>query len=159
MKLLLIGLSGTGKSTLAQLLGKKFQLAVYEADDEVMELNSGNWPDSDELIDKGFAIANEKALNMDNVVFVTTFLSITNFNRFTGAEYKVIELTNTYDELVSRKIARDGMTQTQIEKFKQTYREFDEFINVPTVKEHIALTFNTTLHDTNTILEKIASIF
>lgn len=54
MKLLLLGLIGAGKTTIAKILAERHDLNLVEADDEVIKLNGGQWPDNERIIDRYF---------------------------------------------------------------------------------------------------------
>ncbi len=156
MKILLLGLSGSGKSTLAQLLGKTYKLNVYEADDEVMLINKNKWPTEDSIVDKGFAQANEKALKLDTIIFVTTWLSKADFHRFVTHGYLVVELHADFEILVKRKVARDNPPQEHIDKYKSTYDEFVEYISDPTISKNILVGIDTTNLHPEGIVETIS---
>lgn len=159
MKILLLGLSGSGKSTLAPVLAKKYNLSVYEADDEVMLINDGIWPDNDEIVDRGFALANEKVLKQDSVVFVSTWLSKKDFARFVESGFKVVVLIAQFQELVNRKIKRDQTTSEKIEIYKQTYKDFIEYIESPEIAKHILIRIDSTNLSTEELAEIVASEF
>lgn len=54
MKVVLLGITGSGKSTTAQSVAGPLNLKVVEADNEVIRLNHGLWPDDEEVINKYF---------------------------------------------------------------------------------------------------------
>ena len=74
MEIVLLGRSGVGKSTVAASLGRTFGLSVLEADDEVMRLNGGVWPEEEETIDYYFELTNSRVLEMKLVLYVTSWL-------------------------------------------------------------------------------------
>lgn len=152
MKLLFLGLSGSGKSTTAPLIGSKYGLQVYEADDEVMLINNNTWPNNDRIIDKGFEQANTKALNLDNLIFVTSWLSKDDFHRFVTSGYKVIEFHADFDVLAARKIARDNSPAEHIQKFEHTYQEFMEYIDDPSIANSIFVSIDSSKLSSEEIL-------
>ncbi len=143
-KILLLGISGAGKSTLAPLLAEFYKLNVYEADDEVMIINNNVWPHDDATVDKGFAIANEKALNSDNIIFVTSWLNKKDFLKFVEKEFKIVELHADLDELVVRKQTRDNSSEDHILRFRNAYPEYLELINDADLKSNFTLSVDTT---------------
>lgn len=124
MKILLLGLSGSGKTTIAKEISIRFSLNLYEADDEVKRINGGVWPESDDIITKGFEIANAKALIQDDIVYVISWLSEEEINKFLKSNFIIFETHAEFEELVRRKIKRDKITPKKIEKFKLTYIEY-----------------------------------
>ncbi len=124
MKILLLGLSGSGKTTIAKEISILFSLNLYEADDEVKRINGGVWPESDDIITKGFEIANAKALIQDDIVYVISWLSEEEINKFLKSNFIIFETHAEFEELVRRKIKRDKITPKTIEKFKLTYIEY-----------------------------------
>lgn len=152
----MLGLSGSGKSTLAPVLAKKYGLSVYEADDEVMLINDGIWPDNDEIVDRGFALANEKVLQQEGVVFVSTWLSKKDFARFVEAGFKVVVLIADFQELVNRKIKRDQTTNEKIEIYKVTYKDFVDYIYSPEIAENILIRIDSTNKSTEEMVEIVS---
>lgn len=144
MKLLLIGLSGSGKSTVAKLIAGKFNLKLVEADDTVEKINGGSWPDNDEIITKGFKMANREVLNMDNVLYVISWLTHKEIKKFLNAGFKIVEMHADFDELVRRKKERDKISEEKIEKFKLTYIEYFNTILNSTIKDLYKASIDTT---------------
>jgi shikimate kinase len=54
MKVILLGLAGTGKTAIGNILRERYNFPVLEADDEVLRQYNGAWPDEEELIDASF---------------------------------------------------------------------------------------------------------
>ena len=75
MKVILLGRTGSGKSTIAPSLGEALGLTVLEADDETTRLNGGQWPEDEDVIDQFFAVTNRKVLPMESVLYITSWLS------------------------------------------------------------------------------------
>lgn len=154
MKILLLGLSGSGKSTVAKKIAEKFNLKLVEADDTVSKINGGAWPNNDEIITKGFELSSKSVLNKDNVIFVISWLSKEEINKFLSSGFKIVEMHAEFDELVKRKIERDNETPERIEKFKLTYIEYFNTILTPDLIELYILSIDSTNKSTNE-LEKI----
>lgn len=122
MKVLLLGRSGAGKSTVAPGVGRAFGLTVLEVDDEATRLNGGVWPDDEEVIDALFDLITPKALAMDSVLFVTSWLSVEEIAAFYERGFLVVELHAAYGELVTRKRRRgDSLDDGRFYENYQTY--------------------------------------
>lgn len=100
---MLLGITGSGKSTTAQSIARPLNLNVVEADNEVIRLNHDLWPDDEEVIDKYFQVASDKVLIMDNVLYVISWLSKPRIKQFIQNGFKVIELHASVEELLKRK--------------------------------------------------------
>lgn len=144
MKILLLGLSGSGKTTIAKEISSRFSLNLYEADDEVKRINGGVWPESDDIITKGFEIANAKALIQDDIVYVISWLSEEEINKFLKSNFIIFETHAEFEELVRRKIKRDKITPKKIEKFKLTYIEYFNTILNKDMIEKYRMSIDTT---------------
>lgn len=144
MKILLLGLSGSGKTTIAKEISSRFSLNLYEADDEVKRINGGVWPESDDVVTKGFEIANAKALIQDDIVYVISWLSEEEINKFLKSNFIIFETHAEFDELVRRKIKRDKITPKKIEKFKLTYIEYFNTILNRDMVEKYRMSIDTT---------------
>ncbi len=144
MKLLLLGLSASGKSTVAKKISEKFNLKLLEADDTVEKINGGTWPDNDETITKGFKIANDEALQSDNILYVISWLTHKEIKRFLNAGFKIVEMHAEFEELVKRKLKRDNETPERIEKFKLTYIEYFNTVLNENIKDLYRVSIDTT---------------
>ncbi len=156
MKLLLLGLSGSGKSTVAKLIAEKFNLKLIEADDTVEKINGGTWPDNDETITKGFKIANDEALHSDNILYVISWLTHKEIKKFLKSGFKIIEMHADFDELVKRKKERDNISPEKIEKFKLTYIEYFNTVLNENIKDLYSISIDTTNKTTADIENIIA---
>ena len=155
MKILLIGLSASGKSTVSKLVAKDFNLQLIEADDEVEKYNGGVWPDSDEVITKVFEATDKWVIEMDNVIYVTSWMEQDVLKKFHAKGFKIIEMHADFDELVRRKKVRDNITDEKIEKFKLTYIEyFNTILNIE-IKDLYETSIDTTRIDTNEVYKQI----
>jgi len=155
MKLLLIGLSASGKSTVSKLVAKDFNLQLIEADDEVEKYNGGVWPDSDEVITKVFEDTDKWVIEMDNVIYVTSWMEQDIIKNFHANGFKIIEMHADFDELVRRKKVRDNITDEKIEKFKLTYIEyFNTILNIE-IKDLYEASIDTTRINTSEVYKQI----
>lgn len=161
MKLLILGLSGSGKSTIAKLLAEKYDLELVEADDAVMNANGGTWPSDydtrDEFVDKIFEETNKKVLSMKKVLYVTSWLTSERIDDFIKNQFKIIEMHADFDELLKRKENRDGKSSKREERFKNTYISYFENILSQEYKQYYLISLDTTNLNANQIIEKVSS--
>lgn len=155
MKILLLGISGSGKSTVSKLIAEKLNLKLIEADDTVEKINGGSWPESDEIITKGFEIANNEVAKEDDVVFVTSWLSREDIKKFVELGFIIFEMHADFEELVRRKKERDNETPERIEKFKLTYIEYFNTILAEDMLGYYKNSIDTTKLSTNEIFDTI----
>lgn len=141
MKLVLFGRTGVGKSTLAASLGQTFGLDVLEADDEATRLNNGIWPDEEEAIDYYFELTNQQVLEMDSVLYVTSWLEPDTIVAFRQKGFLLVELFADFDTLLSRKEQRgDTIDEKQ---FTTNYQRHLEIINHPQVQPVLSFRLDT----------------
>lgn len=161
MKILILGLSGSGKSTVSRKLANKYNLTLIEADDEVLKANGGVWPHDyntrDEFIDKIFEETNKKVIEMNNVIYVTSWLTPERIKDFRSKRFVIVEMHADFDVLVKRKNGRDGESEERVEKFKNTYISYFQTILAQDMLDEYALSIDTSNMDTDEIGQKIAS--
>ncbi len=159
MKVLLLGLSGSGKSTIAPVLAEKYHLRLIEADDAVEVANGGVWPhENDEFIDRVFRETNQKVIDLDNIIYVTSWLEADWLKRFSDKGFKVIEMHADFENLVQRKIKRDNMSISSQERFVKTYGEYSEkFLNDGS-KKYYLLSVDSTQVTSEDLVKKIVSV-
>lgn len=128
----MLGLSGSGKSTIAPVIAQIHGLELIEADDSVEIANGGIWPDGDdELIDRVFRETNQRVIGLDNIVYVTSWLEADWLKEFYNRGFKIIEMHADLETLVQRKIKRDKMSISSKERFVKTYAEYtSKFLSV-----------------------------
>lgn len=154
MKVLLLGLTGSGKSTISKDIAKKYNLIVVEADDEVIRLNNGLWPEDEALINKYFDQTSLKILHEDNVLYVISWMDKAEILKFVANGFKVIELHAQLEELIKRKINRDNPSENQINRFKNNYQGYIDVITDSEVQKTLSVSIDTT----NLTSEEVESI-
>ena len=142
MKVLLLGRSGAGKSTVAPNVGRAFGLTVLEVDDEATRLNGGVWPETEEVIDALFDRITPKVLTMDAVLFVTSWLSVEEITAFYKRGFLIVELHATYGELVARKRQRGDSLDDG--RFYKNYRTYQSITDDAARKNMFRLSLDTT---------------
>jgi adenylate kinase family enzyme len=144
MKVLLLGLTGSGKSTVSKNIAKKYNLTVVEADDEVIRHNNGIWPEDEALIDKYFDQTSLRMLQEDNVLYVISWMDKVDILKFLDNGFKIIELHAQLEELIKRKINRDNPSEDQINRFKNNYQGYIDVVTDTDVQKALNVTINTT---------------
>lgn len=158
MKVLLLGITGSGKSTVSIPVAKALGLEVLESDQEIIRLNDGLWPKDRELITRYMLAAHEEALKRDNVLYVTSWLSKERIKQFHQAGFKIIELHASMEELLRRKMKRDNPDPDQIQVFKDGHDGYYEVVNDPEVQPLITLSFDSTDISSEAISESILKV-
>lgn len=143
MKVVLLGITGSGKSTSAQSIAKPLNLKVIEADNEVIRLNHGLWPEDEKIIDKYFQSTSDEVLKMNDVLYVISWLSKKRIQQFIENGFKVVELHAPVEELLRRKIQRDNPTKASINRFKENYGGYYEVIDDEKIKPLLTLSLDT----------------
>ncbi len=139
--IVLLGRTGSGKSTIAPSLGEALGLRVLEVDDEATRLSGGRWPEDEDVIDHFFEITNRKVLTMKSVLYVTSWLSRGEIKAFYQRGFKIIELRADFDELLRRKRKRGDAIND--ERFRTNYEGYLAIVNRADVQSMIALSIDT----------------
>lgn len=137
----LLGRTGSGKSTIAPSLGEALGLSVLEADDETTRLNGGRWPEDEDVIDHFFEVTNRKVLTMKSVLYVTSWLSRGEIEAFYQRGFKIVELRADFDELLRRKRSRGDAID--YEQFRTNYEGYFAIVNRADVQSMIVLSIDT----------------
>jgi adenylate kinase family enzyme len=156
MKILLLGLSASGKSTAAKIISEKYGIVLIEADDEVEKYNGGIWPHNDEIITKVFKATNKKVVNQDNIIYVTSWMTHKTVKKFYDNGFIIIEMHADFDELIRRKKIRDNITLEKIEKFKLTFIEYHNTLLSDLIKPLYRLSIDTTMLGPEEIINRVA---
>jgi shikimate kinase len=114
MKVIIIGPSLSGKTTIVQYLRKNNQIPVSEIDEELTKLNNGQYPTNEEYKNQVLApqIVN-KILTSDHILFFTNtdYFSEKNLKIAKERGFKIIQLKLELAELEQRnklRIAQEG---------------------------------------------------
>src|SRR6266436_235748 len=99
MKVALLGLSGTGKTTIGNILKETYDVPVVEADDDVLQRYNGLWPDQEALIDVSFEETNHRVLEMQHVFFITSWLEKETITAFSAHGFLEIVQAPTISSL------------------------------------------------------------
>jgi shikimate kinase len=143
MKILLFGMSCTGKSTIARDLAQAFDLNVLEADDEVRRLNGGTFPQDEETIDRYFEETNPKARAIDGIVYVISWLEKEDILAFHKAGFVLVELRTNFETLKQRKLARDGIGVYDEERSRRNYSLHSELTSNLEVRNQFKVSIDT----------------
>ena len=143
-KLLLLGITGSGKSAISKPIGQALGLKVLEVDQEVIRLNNGLWPKDADTVSKYMLTTNDAALEMDGIVYVTSWLSRESMKQFYQKGFRIIELHADFEELLRRKLKRDNPTQSEIDKFRENSKGYYEVINDKEIEHLITLSLDNT---------------
>jgi|SRR3989344_882142 len=154
-KLLLLGITGSGKSTISGVIGQALGLKILEVDQEVIRLNNGLWPKDGDIIRKYMLATNDTVLKMDSILYVTSWLNKEDIKKFYEKEFKIIELHANFEELLKRKIKRDNPPQNQLDQFKDDSEGYYEVINDKEIQPLITLSLDTTNMPTESVIKSI----
>ena len=154
-KLLLLGITGSGKSTISRPIGYAFGLKVLEVDQEVIRLNNGLWPKDGDIIRKCMMATNDTALKMGGILYVTSWLNKQDIKKFYENGFKIIELHADFEELLKQKIKRDNPPQNQIDQFKEDSEGYYEVINDQEIQPLLTLSLDTTNMPIKSVINSI----
>jgi len=154
-KLLLLGITGSGKSTISKSIGQALGLKVLQVDHEVIRLNNGLWPKDADTISKYMLTINDAVLEMDGILYMTSWLSKQSVKQFHEKGFRIIELHANFEELLRRKIKRDNPTQNQIDKFREDSKGYYEVINDKEIQPLITLSLDTTGMSIESVIKAI----
>lgn len=155
MRVVILGTTGSGKSTVANKLRRKYQLPVLEVDNEVSRLNNGKWPKSQTLVDKLFEKTNQYVLDTNDVIYITPYLSKENIIKFYNKGFTFIELHANIDALLKRRIKRDNPSKQEIERFTQNYQGYFEITQDPAIAKLFTKSIDTTKKTKGEVLNDI----
>ncbi|MBI4039937.1 hypothetical protein HY389_01115, partial [Candidatus Daviesbacteria bacterium] len=83
IKFVILGPSSSSKTTVSMILQNRYGLPIFECDNETRRLNKGYWPRNVKVVDKFFTQVNKKALEKENIVYITSFLDEAEIVKFT----------------------------------------------------------------------------
>lgn len=114
MKVIVIGISTTGKTTLVKYLRQHTKLRVSEIDEELTKLNHGKFPFDDNYRNEALGPqVVQKVLQSDNIIFFTNtdYFSINDLITAKNNGFKIIQLKLSTDDLKKRnayRVKREG---------------------------------------------------
>ena len=156
MKVLLLGLTGSGKSSVAKDLAKTSGLRLIEADDEALRMNGGVWPKDEEVIDKYFEKANDEILKEDGVLYVISWLEEKRIKEFKEKGFTILELHADYQTLIDRKVRRGNFTSEERKRFKNNYEGYLKVVGKLEVSKLLDLSLDTTKLSSKNVLTLIS---
>lgn len=143
MKVVLLGLSGTGKTTIGNILKKTYGFPVVEADDDVHQRYNGIWPDQEALIDASFEETNRQVLRMQHVFFITSWLEKDIIASFSAHGFCLLLLVAPLEDLLQRRQQRDGKyPPALLKRVQHNHRVFLDIVQEPTISTLFALTLD-----------------
>lgn len=106
-KLIILGPSAGGKSTLMRYLRKNTDLRVVEMDEEIVKLNKGKWPTDDNyrntvLVPK----ITKKVIDMDKVVYLSSYVPDNLAKEAKDGGFTVVLLDVSLEQLKERNAKR-----------------------------------------------------
>lgn len=156
IKVVILGASSTGKTTIGSILRDKYKLPVFECDDETRCLNDGVWPDDERIVDKLFTQVNKKALDMENIVYITSFLDRDEILAFANKGFKFIELHGDFDFLLKRRLKREKISPTLLRRFRKRYESLIKLVDSPELRQYFPLKFEVSQDSNDQIAREIA---
>ena len=157
MKVLILGITGSGKSSIAGSIAQALGLEVIEVDEEVIKLNSGLWPKDEKTIDKYMEATNDIVVEMDTILYVTSWLNKRRVVQFHQNGFRIIELHAAINKLLDRKIKRDNPAPHEIDRFKENHDGYYEVVNDEEIAPLISLSIDTSEVSSDEAREKILS--
>ncbi len=159
MKVVLLGVSGSGKTTIGDILRKTYDVPVLEADDEVLRYYDGLWPEQEALIDVSFAETNRRVLEMQHVFFITSWLEKETITTFSARGFCLLLLLAPLEETLRRRRLRDGEFQsTFLERAQNNYRAFLEIVQASAISALFALTLDMASITTQEAISRISNL-
>jgi shikimate kinase len=155
MKILLLGVSCSGKSTIASDLATALKLRLLEADDEVLRLNGGVWPPDEETIDTYFGVTNKEVLKMDNIVYVISWLEQNDIFAFYKADFILVEIHASYEVLRKRKQARDNPAKQAEKRHQKNFKLYSEIVNDPNINKLLSVSLDTSELTLDEVLQAV----
>ncbi|MEK7648153.1 MAG: hypothetical protein AAB384_03940 [Patescibacteria group bacterium] len=112
MRLLILGLSATGKTTLATTLRTITNAPVIDVDDAVRAITGGSWPADMDTLDALFESVNRDVIGLPRAIYLTSWLTAAQIREFATTGWTLIELHAEVHERINRRIARgDSMNE------------------------------------------------
>jgi gluconate kinase len=154
-KILLLGMSCSGKSTIAHDLADALKIKLLEADDEVLNLNDGVWPDDEEIIDTCFGITNKKVLKMENILYVISWLERDDILSFYDAGFTLVEVHAPLGVLKKRKRVRDNVPAVDTARLQKNFKHYVEILQDSAIRNLFSASIDTSKLKPTAVLQSI----
>ena len=124
-KLIIVGASTSGKSTLMRYLRQHTDLVVAEMDEEIVKLNKGKWPTDDDyrntvLVPK----ITREIIGMDEVVYISSYVPDELAKEAKHKGFTIVLLEVSLEQLKTRNAKR-----MREEKYRSVAAYFDMQLN------------------------------
>lgn len=111
MKIFILGAPASGKTTIASKIREVSDVRAIDADDEIIALNNGVWPDIETKNNTLLPRVVEEAINADAVVLFNSYMPAAELDRLKTAGFKIMLLEVSEKELERRHIERQTTTE------------------------------------------------
>jgi shikimate kinase len=155
MKILLLGTTCSGKSTIAETLANFYNLTLIEVDEEVLKLNNGIWPKGERVSDKYFEQINKAVLNQENILYITSWLEKDEIIKFNKAGFFIIEMHTTLEILLERKQKRDNLTDAKKKRVIKNFKEYLKIIEDKEVQQVLNISLDTSKKEPKEVVKSI----
>ncbi len=157
MKIVLLGITGSGKSTIAKKLAEAFNLELIEADDLVYKLNGDFWPEEEEIIDELFEESIRRIIDKDNLLFVISFLDLEQIEILKNNNFFIIEMHANENTLLERKRKRDG-DSIKADRFKRNYLLYKDILAKAYQKKQVDFSIDTTNLTSENVYDELQKV-
>ena len=157
MKVVILGLSGTGKTTTGKTLASYVSVPVLDVDDEATKLNHGVWPKNEPEVDKLFEKVNVQILRLEGCVCLTSFLELERIGDFCNRGFRLIELHGDLKHLLERRALRgDNLDPQNLKRITKNYHLHKRIVSQAQSKGWIFLSLDVTGLSRDDVLYRIA---
>ncbi|MHC1716903.1 MAG: hypothetical protein AB9915_03425 [Candidatus Dojkabacteria bacterium] len=145
-KVIIIGTSLSGKTTIIKYLRTNTKLPISEIDEELTGLNNGIYPMNIEYKHKVlFPQILEKILKESNIIFFTntSYFSIQQLRETREKGFTIIQLEVSLDVLKQRNIKRQNEGYDNLEQYLEGMVEYQEILKKENLVDYIVNTKQT----------------
>lgn len=143
MKIVILGSTGTGKSTLGRKLKNKLGMNVIEMDDVITDLNNGVWPTEHELLKILMDKSHKRVMNEKNIVYLVSYLNEKQLKEFYDNGFKIIELHTDFDNLKLRKVERGDFDYLSEKEQKEGHDYYLKLVTSKKIQKLFELSLDT----------------